>query len=65
MTENELEDPLIAPLVKALTRAPTLMGVPVHVLHVQRRGFDVCFLISHNLFLLVGGDPACTCLASS
>ncbi len=28
MTDAELEDPVITPLVKALTRAPTLMGVP-------------------------------------
>lgn len=53
MTERDLEEPLITPLVKALTRAPTLMGVPYMVFMFNGVVSSVCFLLSHNLFLLL------------
>lgn len=49
MTEDELEDPLITPLVKALTRAPTLMGVPYMYFMFSGVVSSVCFLVTHNL----------------
>ena len=57
MRENELEDPLITPLVKALTRAPTLMGVPYMYFMFNGVVSSVCFLISHNLFMLLVAIP--------
>jgi type IV secretion system protein VirB3 len=52
MTGDELEEPLITPLVKALTRAPTLMGVTYMYFMFNGVASSVCFLVSHNLFLL-------------
>ena len=57
MTENELEDPLITPLVKALIRAPTLMGVPYMYFMFNGVVSSVCFLVTHNLFMLLVAIP--------
>ena len=57
MTEDELEDPLITPLVKALTRAPTLMGVPSMYFMFNGVVSSICFLVSHNLFMLLVAIP--------
>ena len=54
---NALEDPLITPLVKALTRAPTLMGVPYLYFMFNGVTTSVCFLVSHNLFMLLVAIP--------
>ena len=57
MTENDLEEPLITPLVKALTRAPTLMGVPYLYFMFNGVVSSVCFLVSHNLLMLLVAIP--------
>lgn len=57
MTDAELEDPLITPLVKALTRAPTLMGVPYMYFMLNGVVTSVCFLVSHNLLMLLVAIP--------
>ena len=57
MTEDELEDPLITSLVKALTRAPTLMGVPYMYFMFNGVVSSICFLVSHNLFMLLVAIP--------
>lgn len=57
MTGQDLEEPLISPLVKALTRAPTLMGVPYMYFMFNGVASSVCFLISHNLLLLLVAIP--------
>ena len=57
MSERDLEDPLITPLVKALTRAPTLMGVPYLYFMFNGVVSAVCFLVSHNLFMLLIAIP--------
>ena len=54
---SDLEQPLIVPLVRALTRAPTLMGVPYMYFMMNGVATAVIFLASHNLaMLLAGGD---------
>ncbi len=50
--ENDLEKPLIVPLVRALTRAPTLMGVPYMYFMMNGVATAVIFLASHNLAML-------------
>lgn len=57
MSGRDLEQPLITPLVKALTRAPTLMGVPYLYFMFNGVASSVCFLISHNLLLLLVAVP--------
>lgn len=57
MNSQDLEEPLISPLVKALTRAPTLMGVPYMYFMFNGVVSSVCFLVSHNLFLLLVAIP--------
>jgi len=57
MNGDELEEPLITPLVKALTRAPTLMGVTYMYFMFNGVASSVCFLVSHNLFLLLVAIP--------
>ncbi|MCW6512533.1 type IV secretion system protein VirB3 [Lichenifustis flavocetrariae] len=57
MTDRDLEEPLITPLVKALTRAPTLMGVPYMYFMFNGVASSVCFLLSHNLLLLLVAIP--------
>lgn len=57
MTEDDLEEPLITPLVRALTRAPTLMGVPYLYFMFNGVVSSVCFLLSHNLFMLLVAIP--------
>ncbi len=57
MTVRDLEQPLITPLVKALTRAPTLMGVPYLYFMFNGVASSVCFLVSHNLLMLLVAIP--------
>ena len=57
MTEDELEEPLVTPLVKALTRAPTLMGVPYLYFMFNGVASSVCSLVTHNLFMLLVALP--------
>lgn len=57
MNEHDLEEPLITPLVKALTRAPSLLGVPYLYFMFNGVVSSVCFLVSHNLFLLLVAIP--------
>ena len=57
MSVHDLEEPLITPLVKALTRAPTLMGVPYMYFMFNGVVSSVCFLVSHNLFMLLVAIP--------
>ncbi len=57
MSGDDLEEPLITPLVKALTRAPTLMGVPYMYFMFNGVVSSVCFLVSHNLLLLLVAIP--------
>lgn len=57
MTENDLEKPLIVPLVRALTRAPTLMGVPYMYFMMNGVATAVIFLASHNLAMLLVAIP--------
>lgn len=57
MNSQHLEEPIISPLVKALTRAPTMMGVPYMYFMFNGVTSSVCFLISHNLLLLLVAIP--------
>lgn len=57
MTARDVEQPLITPLVKALTRAPTLMGVPYLYFMFNGVASSVCFLVSHNLLMLLVAIP--------
>ncbi|MGX7743969.1 type IV secretion system protein VirB3 [Rhodopseudomonas parapalustris] len=57
MNDTGLEDPLITPLVRALTRAPTLMGVPYMYFMFNGVASSVCFLVTHNLFMLLVAIP--------
>lgn len=57
MSGGDLEQPLITPLVKALTRAPTLMGVPYLYFMFNGVASSVCFLVSHNLLMLLVAIP--------
>ena len=57
MTGDDLDAPLITPLVKALTRAPTLMGVTYMYFMFNGVASSVCFLVLHNLLLLLVAIP--------
>lgn len=57
MSEERLDDPLITPLVRALTRAPTLMGVPYMYFMFNGVASSVCFLVTHDLFMLLVAIP--------
>ncbi|MDX3810615.1 MAG: VirB3 family type IV secretion system protein, partial [Bosea sp. (in: a-proteobacteria)] len=57
MSVQDPEQPLITPLVKALTRAPTLMGVPYLYFMFNGVASSVCFLVSHNLLMLLVAIP--------
>ncbi len=57
MTEEGVEQPLITPLVRALTRAPTLMGVPYMYFMFNGVVSSICFIVSHNLLLLLVAIP--------
>jgi type IV secretion system protein VirB3 len=57
MNSQHLEEPHISPLLQALTPAPTLMGVPYMYFMFNGVVSSVCFLISHNLFLLLVAIP--------
>lgn len=57
MTDLDLEEPLITPLVKALTRAPSLLGVPYLYFMFNGVISSVCFLVTHNLFMLLVAIP--------
>ncbi len=52
MSNADLEKPLIIPLVKALTRAPTIVGVPYMYFMFEMVATSVIFLATHNLFNL-------------
>ena len=54
---SDLEQPLIVPLVRALTRAPTLMGVPYMYFMFNGVVTSVIFLASHNLGFLLTAIP--------
>lgn len=49
---SEIEEPDITPLVKALTRTPTIMGVPYGYFMFVGVVSAVTFLVSKNLLLL-------------
>jgi type IV secretion system protein VirB3 len=57
MSEERSDDPLITPLVRALTRAPTLMGVPYLYFMFNGVASSVCFLVTHDLFMLLVAVP--------
>ena len=57
MSEERFDDPLITPLVRALTRAPTLMGVPYLYFMFNGVASSVCFLVTHDLFMLLVAIP--------
>lgn len=57
MPDRDLDEPLITPLVRALTRAPSLMGVPYLYFMFNGVASSVCFLLSHNLLMLLVGIP--------
>lgn len=57
MNEFDVEKPLIVPLVRALTRAPTLMGVPYMYFMFNGVVTSVVFLASHNLAILLVAIP--------
>jgi type IV secretion system protein VirB3 len=57
MSEERSDDPLITPLVRALTRAPTLMGVPYMYFMFNGVASSVCFLVTHDLFMLLVAIP--------
>jgi len=57
MSEESPDDPLITPLVRALTRAPTLMGVPYMYFMFNGVASSVCFLVTHDLLLLLIAIP--------
>ena len=56
MDANELEKPLVIPLVKALTRAPTIVGVPYMYFMFEMVATSVIFLATHNLVNLLVDD---------
>ena len=56
MDANELEKPLVIPLVKALTRAPTMVGVPYMYFMFEMVATSVIFLATHNLVNLLCDD---------
>jgi len=57
MDANELEKPLVIPLVKALTRAPTIVGVPYMYFMFEMVATSVIFLATHNLVNLLWMIP--------
>lgn len=57
MTGADLEKPMIVPLVKALTRSPTIVGVPYMYFMFEMVATSVIFLATHNLFMLLWMIP--------
>lgn len=57
MQGEELERPLMVPLVRALTRAPTVFGVPYMYFMFESVATSVIFLATHNLFMLLSILP--------
>ena len=57
MDANELEKPLVIPLVKALTRAPTIVGVPYMYFMFEMVATSVIFFATHNLVNLLWMIP--------
>ena len=57
MSAADLEKPMIVPLVKALTRAPTIVGVPYMYFMFEMVATSVIFLATHNLVMLLVDDP--------
>lgn len=53
MSGVDLEKPLIIPLVKALTRAPTILGAPYMYFMFEMVVTSVIFLATHNLLNLL------------
>lgn len=53
MDERDLEKPMIVPLVRALTRAPTIVGVPYMYFMFEMVATSVIFLLAHNLLMLL------------
>lgn len=56
MAEN-YDEPLITPLVKGLTRPPSLLGVPYQVFMLIGVVTAVIFLATKNLFMLLSIVP--------
>ena len=56
MAEN-YDEPLITPLVKGLTRPPSLLGVPYQVIMLIGVVTAVIFLATKNLFMLLSIVP--------
>lgn len=57
MAGPDLEKPMIVPLVKALTRAPTIVGVPYMYFMFEMVATSVIFLATHNLAMLLSVIP--------
>ena len=57
MPDSTMDEPIITPLVRALTRAPTLMGVPYLYFMFNGVVSAVCFLQSHNLLMMLVAIP--------
>jgi type IV secretion system protein VirB3 len=57
MSATSLEKPMIVPLVKALTRAPTIVGVPYMYFMLEMVATSVIFLATHNLVMLLWMVP--------
>lgn len=57
MSEERFDDPLITPLVRTLTRAPTLMGVSYMYFMFNGVASSVCFLVTHDLLMLLIAIP--------
>lgn len=53
MAGDDLEKPMMIPLVKALTRAPTIVGVPYMYFMFEGIATSVIFLATHNLVMLL------------
>ena len=57
MNADDLEKPMTVPLVRALTRAPTIKGVPQDYFWAECIFTAVLFLATHNLVMLVSIVP--------
>lgn len=57
MSDEDFETPLVTPLVRALTIAPTLLGVPYLYFMFMGVVAAVIFLATKNLAMLLVGLP--------
>lgn len=57
MSADDLEKPMTVPLVRALTREPTVRGVPQNYFWVECIITSVLFLATHNLLMLFSIIP--------